>query len=89
VKMGPIRCPETSVNYYRTTPRNNPEELRSQLIYVRLFSSCGLQTHSHCEGNGHILQLIFTTTKIRLKPRTGIEHHDGNGEAMHDHMRLQ
>jgi hypothetical protein len=26
VKMGPIRCPETSVNNYHTTPRNIPEE---------------------------------------------------------------
>ena len=29
VKMGPIRCPETSVNNYHTTPRNIPEERRS------------------------------------------------------------
>jgi hypothetical protein len=28
--MGPIRCPETSVNNYRTTPRNIPEERRSR-----------------------------------------------------------
>jgi hypothetical protein len=27
--MGPIRCPETSVNDYHTTPRNIPEERRS------------------------------------------------------------
>jgi hypothetical protein len=26
--MGPIRCPETSVNNYRTTPRNIPEDHR-------------------------------------------------------------
>jgi hypothetical protein len=30
VKMGPTRCPETSVNNYHTTPRNIPEERRSQ-----------------------------------------------------------
>jgi hypothetical protein len=30
VKMGPIRCAETSVNNYRTTPRNIPEERRSR-----------------------------------------------------------
>jgi hypothetical protein len=29
VKMGPIRCPETSVNNYHTTPCNVPEERRS------------------------------------------------------------
>jgi uncharacterized membrane protein YbaN (DUF454 family) len=28
VKMGPIRCPETSVNNYHTTPCNNPEDQR-------------------------------------------------------------
>jgi hypothetical protein len=27
--MGPIRCPETSVNNYHTTPRNVPEERSS------------------------------------------------------------
>ena len=27
-KMKPIRCPETSVNSYHTTPRNIPEERR-------------------------------------------------------------
>jgi hypothetical protein len=27
--MGPIRCPETSVKNYHTTPRNIPEERRS------------------------------------------------------------
>jgi hypothetical protein len=32
VKMGLIRCPETSVNSFHTTPRNIPEERRSQLI---------------------------------------------------------
>jgi hypothetical protein len=29
IAMGPIRCPETSVNNYHTTPRNIPEERRS------------------------------------------------------------
>jgi hypothetical protein len=29
LKMGPIRCPETSVNNYHTTPGNIPEERRS------------------------------------------------------------
>jgi hypothetical protein len=28
VKMGPIRCPETSVNNYHTTPCNYPEDHR-------------------------------------------------------------
>jgi hypothetical protein len=30
--MGPIRCPETSVNNYHTTQRNIPEEHRAQNI---------------------------------------------------------
>jgi hypothetical protein len=29
LKMGPIRCSETSVNNYYTTPLNMPEEFRS------------------------------------------------------------
>jgi hypothetical protein len=29
ITMGPIRCPETSVNNYHTTPRNISEERRS------------------------------------------------------------
>jgi hypothetical protein len=28
LKMGPIRCPETSVNNYHMTPRNIPEDRR-------------------------------------------------------------
>ena len=28
-EVGPIRCPETSVNNYNTKPRNIPEERRS------------------------------------------------------------
>jgi hypothetical protein len=28
-QMGPIRCPDTSVNNYHTTPRNIPEKRRS------------------------------------------------------------
>jgi hypothetical protein len=30
--MGPMRCPETSINNYHTTPRNIPEERRSSFI---------------------------------------------------------
>jgi uracil phosphoribosyltransferase len=32
LKMGPIRCPETSVNNYHMTPRNIPEEHRCELL---------------------------------------------------------
>jgi hypothetical protein len=34
VKMGPICCPETSVNDYRTTPRNIPEERRFHVTVI-------------------------------------------------------
>jgi hypothetical protein len=30
--MGPIHCPETSVNNFHTTPRNIPEERRSHQL---------------------------------------------------------
>jgi hypothetical protein len=33
VRMGPIRCPETSVNNYHTTPRNTLEDRTFQIIY--------------------------------------------------------
>jgi hypothetical protein len=32
VKMGPIRCPETSVNNYHTTPCNTREDRRFREI---------------------------------------------------------
>jgi hypothetical protein len=32
--MGPICCPETSVNNYHTTPRNIPQECSSQLKFT-------------------------------------------------------
>jgi hypothetical protein len=34
VKLGPIRCPETSVNNYHTTPRNIPKERRPGTIHL-------------------------------------------------------
>ena len=43
LKMGPIRCPETSVNSYHTMPRNIPEERRSQ--FVNLSSSCKMSRY--------------------------------------------
>jgi hypothetical protein len=32
--MGPLRCPETSVNNYYTTPRNIQEERRSHKVFL-------------------------------------------------------
>jgi hypothetical protein len=36
LKVGPVHCPETSVNNYHTTLHNNPEEHRSHqwLLFV-------------------------------------------------------
>jgi hypothetical protein len=34
MKMGPMRCPETSVNYYHTTPRN---PRRAQISLLKIF----------------------------------------------------
>jgi hypothetical protein len=39
VKMGPIRCPETSVNNYHTTSRNIPEERRSEVLRYFTFQA--------------------------------------------------
>jgi hypothetical protein len=36
VQMGPIRCPETSVNNYQTTPRNTPEDRRFHKLLLFL-----------------------------------------------------
>jgi hypothetical protein len=34
LKMGPIRGPETSVNNYHATPRNSPEDRRSNATFL-------------------------------------------------------
>jgi hypothetical protein len=36
--MGPIRCPETSVNNYHTTARNIPEERRSHVLKMFIYN---------------------------------------------------
>jgi hypothetical protein len=41
VKMGQIRCPETSVNNYHTTLRNIPEQRRSYNKQIRCVISRG------------------------------------------------
>ena len=49
-EMGPIRCPETSVNNYHTTPRIIPEERRSQFNDLLMLS----------HALGGILATLFT-----------------------------
>jgi hypothetical protein len=46
VRMGPVRCPETSVNNYHTTPRNTPEDRRFHCAFFWeiLGSSVSLKT---------------------------------------------
>jgi hypothetical protein len=45
VKVGPIRCPETSVNNYHTTPCNYPEDRRFHLcLYFTFF----YMVHMYC-----------------------------------------
>jgi hypothetical protein len=39
VMMGPIRCLETSVNNYHTTPRNTPEDRRFVYCSVLMLSA--------------------------------------------------
>jgi hypothetical protein len=36
LKIGPIRCPETSVNNYHTTPRNNLQERRRRKPEIKV-----------------------------------------------------
>jgi hypothetical protein len=49
VRMGPIRCPETSVNNYHTTPCNNPEDHR--------FQNQGMFMHSKPKGHEGIFHV--------------------------------
>jgi hypothetical protein len=44
VKMGPIRCPETSVNNYHTTPCNYPEDHGLTSVYMWQV----LSQNTHC-----------------------------------------
>ena len=46
-RMGPIRCPETSVKNYHTTPRNTPEDRRFEHIYWLKFQH--VLAGSHCQ----------------------------------------
>jgi hypothetical protein len=47
VKMGPILCPETSVNNYHATPRNIPEERRSHQDGGRSLKSALFIVHNN------------------------------------------
>jgi hypothetical protein len=57
LKMVPIHCPETSVDDYHTTPRNTPEERRSQLLQC-------LQTFA----NWSYSQFVLSTALIHNLP---------------------
>jgi hypothetical protein len=53
--MGPIRCPETSVNNYHTTPCNNPEDHTFQV------STCYCTKKKHSK-----LEKLFMPVQIRV-----------------------
>jgi hypothetical protein len=48
VKMGPIICPETSVNNYHTVPCNIPEERRSHFLCCFIFCVMTLNSNLKC-----------------------------------------
>jgi hypothetical protein len=82
VKMGPILCPETSVNNYHTTPRNIPEERRSfrtliraypPVYAVRMMFLCEALNALFLQNNGllqarhkFVLRILKCCTKILL-----------------------
>jgi hypothetical protein len=58
VKMGPICCPETSVNNYHTTPHNIPEECSSHqhnggslksYNYINAYQTSGVAYDGHTQ----------------------------------------
>jgi hypothetical protein len=54
--MGPIPCPETSVNNYHTTLRNIPGERRSPVYYIfkgntSERNTCTSEVSSHYQDN--------------------------------------
>jgi hypothetical protein len=70
VKMRPIRCPETSVNNYHTTPRNIPEDRRSQpqsiaglniryACVLPLFYACNVESVSK-----HMKCILYTANLL-------------------------
>jgi hypothetical protein len=81
--MGPIRCPETSVNNCYTTPRNIPEERRPQLksaLKSRRYKGETLQKLFHksffrnskfdvtwTQRYGRSPQKTFNSTKIKIR----------------------
>jgi hypothetical protein len=52
VRMGPVRCPETSVNNYHTTPRNNPTYHRFHQHRGGSLKSKSGGKLLHCSGAG-------------------------------------
>jgi hypothetical protein len=63
VRMGPIRCPETSVNNYHTTPCNNQEDHRFQSpskLQLWLLCAASRSRKGHC--------VVVKNQGIRLQP---------------------
>jgi hypothetical protein len=61
-RMGPIRCPETSVNNCHTMPRNTPEDRRFHLFDIWLASRLFIR------GNKHRNVLPFKSNTRKFPP---------------------
>ena len=61
--MGPLRCPETSVNNYHTTPRNIPEECISdfQFLFFALKFCCYFR---YCSSKTIIILLYVMRLRL-------------------------
>jgi hypothetical protein len=57
LNMGPIRCPETSVNNYHATPRNIPEERGSHQRRGGSLKSMKIH-HKRSEDTGNPSMLV-------------------------------
>jgi hypothetical protein len=68
-KIGPIRCPETSVKYYHSILRNKPEDRRSnkQTLYRTYeHNAVTKNTKIICRGGVPLKQTHFSTKIIQF-----------------------
>jgi hypothetical protein len=90
VRMGPIRCPETSVNNYHTMPRNTPEDRRFQsqwlfLLPRRSIFSCGATAQP---GLGRlIVEVSISHTNTHTAGRTPLEKWSAHRRGRYLHKK--
>ena len=79
VRMGPIRCPETSVNNYHTTPCNNPEDhtFQKQNCQLNLWRSRTDRRSRVCLASGKKRQLFNIPKKRKNVVWISSLHFDG------------